>query len=50
MDVEHMPGKIRTLNPQIRSLILYPIEPQAPPVIDHPVYHPTPMAIILESD
>lgn len=22
-------GKIRTLNPQIRSLILYPIEPQA---------------------
>ncbi len=25
-----MPGKIRTLNPQIRSLILYPIEPQAP--------------------
>lgn len=24
-----MLGKIRTLNPQIRSLILYPIEPQA---------------------
>lgn len=27
-----MPGKIRTLNPQIRSLILYPIEPQAPSI------------------
>lgn len=26
---DFVPGKIRTLNPQIRSLILYPIEPQA---------------------
>ena len=24
-----MPGKIRTFNPQIRSLILYPVELQA---------------------